>query len=184
MMMSAGSNLVNDVQSSGSGNSDYGTTPDGHTFTKHGYERSQERGSCHHSSRTASSINQIIIMQTSYPRISKHNSQVVIELSPEKDLVGTSEVDLILDIDKKTKELVGVEIVDLRGQAGNETLTLEKFESTVEEIIWKITYEPEYDIGYVGFKTRKDTSIETRQTSGNIFWNPQGNVVRLEFPPK
>ena len=123
-------------------------------------------------------------METAYPKISEKGSTVIVKLGSEKEFGRISNVDFVLDVDSKTQELIGIEVVNLLEKTGAKDPILEDFEGLVDGIKWKVSYEPEYDVGYVGFQKEEATSSNTRQKKGIVLINSQKNVVGLEVELK
>lgn len=116
-------------------------------------------------------------METGYPKLSRKDSAITIKLSSEKEFGRISNIDFILDVDSKTQELIGIEIVNLVEKTGSKVTRLEDFEGLVDGVKWRISYEPEYDVAYVGFQREEATSSNTKQEKGTVLTNLQGNVL-------
>ena len=118
-------------------------------------------------------------MESIYPKILRSASELIIKFQPFQETEKVGDLDLIVDIDSNTDEVVGVEIVNLEEQVGGGTLKLESYETLFNGEKWGITYEAEYDVAYVGFIHKPAVSLKTKQAKGSVFLDPKRNVVGI-----
>ena len=117
-----------------------------------------------------------------YPNITDHQSSVRITLNANSIKSMINGINFNCDIDPKTNQPVGVEIIDLAEQINNSKLELLEIEKQVGNVHWIVTYEPDYDVAYIGFSEKvKNLPLKTKQGRGSILIGKKGQILGFEF---
>ena len=71
---------------------------------------------------------------------------------------------------------------DLAEQINNSKLELLEIEKQVGNVHWIVTYEPDYDVAYIGFSEKvKNLPLKTKQGRGSILIGKKGQILGFEF---
>lgn len=86
------------------------------------------------------------------------------------------------DIDPKTHRPVGIEIIDLAEQINNSSLELPEMENYIGDVHWTVSYEPNYDVAYIGFSEKvKNLPVRTKQGKGSVLMGDTNQILGFEF---
>ncbi|MFA5793024.1 MAG: hypothetical protein WC897_04110 [Candidatus Gracilibacteria bacterium] len=121
-------------------------------------------------------------MGTTYPQILGKGSRLIINLLPNQVQERISNLDFVLDVDKKTGNIVGIEIINLKQQSSCGNLQMNDQKVFVDGLTWDISYKDEYDVAYIDFKKNGDPiNVKTKQAKGTIYLDTRKNIVGLEI---
>ena len=120
-------------------------------------------------------------MKKNYPKLSLRKNALIIEFHHSENLRWSNYLDVLLDFDKETMAPSAIEIIDLAGHLGLETINFTEFKLENNDLHWKGYYDAEYDIFYIAFKKNLKAILKTEPVKGRVSINQDNGIDAIEI---